>query len=337
MIAEREKNSSISNKEGRKCPRLRWNGVIIQRLLCLLIGVFLVVGTITTSHWYAGHTRPLEERLPALDVQEKLAALAAWPELETALRQAGCHPRNVLEAEGLYAHSLSAYSTERDFAERLIECFSKECSDRARRFRIYAAFGLLLSPQEFDEAVAKPRALYIECDDFVDPTTKNNLDLVKWAKVACQQKWGYVWGTFGRVLDEKTFWDKIGQHPKQVGEYAEWIYTHWMDRRVADCVGLIKGYGWFDPTTNKIGYNTNGMPDIWADQMYLNATVRGTIDTIPEIPGLAVWHEGHIGVYIGNGRVIQSAGTEKGVLETALEDTEWTHWFQIPYISYIQL
>ena len=39
MIAEREKNSSISNKEGRKCPRLRWNGVIIQRLLCLLIGV----------------------------------------------------------------------------------------------------------------------------------------------------------------------------------------------------------------------------------------------------------------------------------------------------------
>ena len=35
--------------------------------------------------------------------------------------------------------------------------------------------------------------------------------------------------------------------------------------------------------------------------MFANATVKGTIDTIPEIPGLAVWHEGHIGIYIGNG------------------------------------
>lgn len=32
-----------------------------------------------------------------------------------------------------------------------------------------------------------------------------------------------------------------------------------------------------------------------------NASVSGTIDTMPDIPGLAVWHDGHIGVYIGDG------------------------------------
>lgn len=78
------------------------------------------------------------------------------------------------------------------------------------------------------------------------------------------------------------------------------------------------------------------MPDIGADTMYENATEKGTIDTIPEIPGLAVWHEGHIGIYIGNGKVIQAANTTAGVILTNLNDTAWTHWLKVPYISYIE-
>ena len=50
------------------------------------------------------------------------------------------------------------------------------------------------------------------------------------------------------------------------------------------------------------------MPDIGANQMYYNAKESGPISTIPDIPGLAVWHEGHIGVYIGNGQVIEAMG-----------------------------
>ncbi len=38
-----------------------------------------------------------------------------------------------------------------------------------------------------------------------------------------------------------------------------------------------------------------------ANGMFENAKVKGTIDTIPEVPGLAVWSDGHIGIYIGNG------------------------------------
>ena len=45
------------------------------------------------------------------------------------------------------------------------------------------------------------------------------------------------------------------------------------------------------------------MMDVTANGMFDAATVKGTIDTIPEVPGLAVWHQGHIGIYIGNGEV----------------------------------
>ena len=68
--------------------------------------------------------------------------------------------------------------------------------------------------------------------------------------------------------------------------------------------------------------------------MYRSASVSGTIDTIPEIPGLAVWCEGHIGVYIGNGEVIEAMGTRYGVVKTRLADRNWTHWLKVEYIDY---
>ena len=83
-----------------------------------------------------------------------------------------------------------------------------------------------------------------------------------------------------------------------------------------------------------IRYGTNGMPDIGADAMYRDASVKGSIDTIPEVPGLAVWKSGHIGVYVGGGEVIEAMGTNYGVVKTKLVDRNWTAWLEIPYIQY---
>lgn len=171
---------------------------------------------------------------------------------------------------------------------------------------------------------------------YTDPTIKNSTDLVMWAEFAHAKGWGYVWGTYGDVLDKNLFEYKKTQYPDEVGGKAEYIESNWLGGRTADCVGLIKGYGWFEPTTNNIIYATNGMPDIGADDMYNNATEKGTIDTIPEIPGLAVWHEGHIGIYIGNGEVIRAANTNAGVIKTPIGDSGWTHWLKIPYITYAE-
>ena len=174
----------------------------------------------------------------------------------------------------------------------------------------------------------------LDISAFVDPGNKNATDLVTYAIHAWESGWGYVWGTYGNVLTESLLAYKVSQYPDGVGNHEDTIRANWLGGRTADCVGLIKGYGWLDAETEEIVYNTNGMLDITANEMYHAATVSGTIDTIPETPGLAVWHEGHIGVYIGNGEVVEAMGTRYGVVKTKLEGARWTHWLKIPYISY---
>ena len=143
-----------------------------------------------------------------------------------------------------------------------------------------------------------------------------------------------AWGRPAQVLTPELFQYKLTQYPEGVGQYADFIRNNWLGKHTADCVGLIKGYGWLIAETMEIEYGTNGMPDIGANQMYYNATRKGTIDTIPEVPGLAVWKSGHIGVYIGDGQVIEAMGTKYGVVKTQLQGRGWTHWLEIPYINY---
>ena len=167
-----------------------------------------------------------------------------------------------------------------------------------------------------------------------DPATKNAADLAAYAEYAWRSGWGYVWGSFGYVLTEQQLQQLKAQYPEMVGGYESVIRSKWLGGRTTDCVGLIKSYGWFDPDELKIRYGTNGMPDIGANAMYHNATVKGTIDTIPEVPGLAVWCNGHIGVYVGNGEVVEARGTSSGVVRTKLAERHFTHWLQVPYIRY---
>ena len=174
----------------------------------------------------------------------------------------------------------------------------------------------------------------LDASAFGDPTTKNAADLVTYVTHAWESRWGYVWGTYGNVLTEDLLEYKLEQYPDGVGNYEAFIRANWLNGRTADCVGLIKGYGWLDPETLTIEYGTNGMPDIGANQMYHSASVSGTIDTMPDTPGLAVWFNGHIGVYVGDGYVIEASGTKKGVVKTELEGRGWTHWLEIEYINY---
>lgn len=167
-----------------------------------------------------------------------------------------------------------------------------------------------------------------------DLTTKNAADLVTYVTNAWNSGWGYVWGTYGQTLTPELLQYKLTQYPDGVGKYAAFIRTNWLGKHTADCVGLIKGYGWLSTDTMAIDYGTHGMPDIGANEMYYSATRKGTIETIPDTPGLAVWKSGHIGVYIGNGEVIEAMGTKYGVVKTQLEGRGWTHWLEVPGIEY---
>ena len=85
-------------------------------------------------------------------------------------------------------------------------------------------------------------------------------------------------------------------------------------------------------------YQSNNCPDKSADGMFTYAKSKGmdwgSIDTIPEIPGLAVRLSGHVGVYIGDGYVIEERGFNYGCQKTKLKDRNFTHWYKLPFIKY---
>ena len=185
---------------------------------------------------------------------------------------------------------------------------------------------------EYEPGGSSP--IELDASMLTDPATKNAADLVVYVTNAWNSGWGYVWGTYGQVLTPELLQYKLTQYPDGVGKYADFIRANWLGRHTADCVGLIKGYGWLSTDTMTIDYGTHGMPDIGANEMFYNATRRGSIDTMPDTPGLAVWKTGHIGVYIGNGEVIEAMGTKYGVVKTQLEGRGWTHWLEVPGIEY---
>ncbi len=176
---------------------------------------------------------------------------------------------------------------------------------------------------------------YLDVSGFTDPATKNSRDLVAWAEMAWENQWGYVWGTFGYVLTEEQLAGKLAQYPDALSEYEDLIREKWMGRRVVDCVGLIKSYGWYDPDTGGIEYGSGDMPDTGTEGMWDAARVKGSIDTMPDEPGILVYSTaGHIGVYVGDGVAIEAISHEGGVVKTKVADRPWTGWLQCPYIRY---
>ena len=166
-----------------------------------------------------------------------------------------------------------------------------------------------------------------------------NKGLVEHMKKALAEGWGYVYGTIGQVLNENILQAKKAQYPAQITKYETFIRQNWMGKRTADCVNAIKSYFWWDAKKNDPVYNIayDKIGDTWqsADGMFKTAKVKGPIDTMPEVIGLGVRFPGHIGVYIGNGQVIESRGTKYGVVLTNLKERGWTHWLEIPNITYL--
>lgn len=160
--------------------------------------------------------------------------------------------------------------------------------------------------------------------------SKTNLGLVEWCKKYLGHPYWY--GTFGQVGTETLLQQKAKQYPSHYGHSRMSKYRSQIGRQVFDCVGLIKGYIWDD--NGKIKYNLN--QDKSANGMLAACKEKGKINTIPDIPGVLVFMPGHVGVYIGNGEVIEARGFAYGVVKTKLSGRGWKNWGKCPYIDYVK-
>ena len=156
--------------------------------------------------------------------------------------------------------------------------------------------------------------------------SKTAVGLVAYAKAQLGRPYWY--GSFGQAGSREFYEQKKRQYPK----YYTWEYDG-TTAKVHDCVGLIKGYLWCEnPEDVTPVYNAS--QDKSANMMRDVCTVSGEITAMPDVPGVLVFMNNHVGVYIGSGEVIEARGHAYGVVQTKLADRVWKSWGYCPYITY---
>lgn len=159
---------------------------------------------------------------------------------------------------------------------------------------------------------------------------KTNTGLVSYAKAQLGKPYWY--GCFGQLSSKALYTSKKKQYPKQ---YIWSCPASQLGIKVHDCIGLIKGYLWSDSTSDTTP-TYNGSQDVSANGMLEKCKQKGTITTMPDIPGILVFLPGHVGVYIGDGYVIEAKGHAYGVVKSKLKGRGWKNWGKCPWITYVE-
>ena len=152
---------------------------------------------------------------------------------------------------------------------------------------------------------------------------------------ALDEHWGYIWGTAGEAWTEakqKELEKTTDSSRAQGRQYG----SKWIGHMVADCSGL---FSW---AFKKLGGTMYHGSDTMYRKYCVNKgelckgkrTDQGTLK-----PGTAVfvWNGSsysHVGLYVGDGIVIEAMGTLKGVTTTKVSAGKWTHWGELTGVDY---
>ena len=83
-------------------------------------------------------------------------------------------------------------------------------------------------------------------------------------------------------------------------------------------------------------YESNNCPDTSANGFYEYCRKHSpkkywtNISDMPDIPGIAVFMPGHVGLYVGGGYVVEARGFAYGVVKTRLNDRPWKTAAMLP-------
>ncbi len=155
-------------------------------------------------------------------------------------------------------------------------------------------------------------------------------NLVSFVINAKNSGWGYVFGAQGQTYT-KEMAEEWARKKRSGRDYDYFVVkcAKWFGRTVVDCSGLlIEAYR----------SQTPGYGDKSANTLFSKCVQSGMLSSIPELPGVCVWRSGHIGMYIGSGKVVEAGGTNVGVVVSELNapatSKRWTNWGRLADVDY---
>ena len=224
-----------SDKNARKVI-----GVIIGSVIgLLLIPLITYMGIIGNMDSIEIDTNQVQQSIVQNMSAEEKAKLQHIEDVMTGISKE-CSKRklkNIVSKKAQAVYACAFYDIEKsdnDFISKLVDCFEQAKDDNELLNMINSAFGTNISAEDFSHLMSVISNTVIDID--LSNTDKNNLDLVKWAQMAYDNKWGYVWGSHGNVLtanELKRLEKSFGSH---VTDKEEYIKSHWLGRRTSDCV-----------------------------------------------------------------------------------------------------
>lgn len=176
-------------------------------------------------------------------------------------------------------------------------------------------------------------------------------EFIKKAKdIATNYKTLYVMGCFGAPLIAQNKPRYCSNHSfNKQPLRTSMIKAATEDTFGFDCVCLIKGilWGWSGNKNSTYGgakYAVNGVPDVNADTMIKLCNGVSTTNWENMLPGEALWTNGHIGIYIGNGLGVECTPSWGNQVQiTAVGNISpvkgyptrmWKKHGKLPYIEY---
>jgi hypothetical protein len=109
---------------------------------------------------------------------------------------------------------------------------------------------------------------------------------------------------------------RIAKAWSEIGHYAHCF----------DCVGFIRFCAGMQKNRDALYTNANKLRTLSNPQ---------PLSTLPELPGVLLFMKGHVGMYVGRGRVVECYGFER-VANRPISAQAWTSWGKCPWIAYQQ-
>ena len=162
--------------------------------------------------------------------------------------------------------------------------------------------------------------------------------LVEYTGIMVERAAVYWYSCFGQIASPEVYAEILARYPEKVGKWPKYTYVEQYGERAFDCSGLIKSAAGSRGDPDYICKYSDIAPFDWsANTMIANCTDVVDFEDIPEIPGMCVWKDGHVGTFIktlpdGRKLVREAAGHMRGVIETT--DTKWKRAGKLPFVDY---